>query len=308
MATPSALVRQGRSPDGLTPEKRRLARLRERMSRVRIQPEPQELTRKQRRELARAQRKATEEADAQRAARRTRLTLLGGVLTGIVAGIIVVLVATAGGGAVNKVTPASREGRAVASEVTALLAGIPQHGDVLGQPNAPVTLQYFGDLECPVCGAFTVQALPTIIHRWVRSGELRIEYRSLETATREPEVFKVQQVAALAAGDQSRLWNFVETFYHEQQEEDSGYVTERYLQGIAGQVPGLNLSRWAAHRDDAALVNQLSSDAQDANNRGLDGTPAFLIGRSGGTTSRLEPSSLTAASSFNDAIEKLVKS
>jgi hypothetical protein len=84
-------------------------------------------------------------------------------------------------------------------------------------------------------------------------------------------------------------------------------VTERYLQGIAGQVPGLNLSRWAAKRNDAALVNELSSDAQAAGNRGLDGTPAFLIGRSGRPTSRLEPSSFTAASSFNEAIEKLVK-
>jgi hypothetical protein len=50
----------------------------------------------------------------------------------------------------------------------------------------------------------------------VRGGELKIEYRSLETATREPEVFKAQQLAALAAGKQDRMWNFIETFYHEQ--------------------------------------------------------------------------------------------
>ena len=216
------------------------------MSQVKSHSEPEEHTRKQRRELARAQRRAIEEADAARAARRTRLTLLGGVLTGVVAGIIVVLIATAGGGASKKIAPESSAARAVTSEVTALLAGIPQTGNVLGQPTAPVTLQYFGDLECPVCRAFTLQALPTIIQKWVRSGKLRLEYRSLETATREPEVFDLQQVAALAAGQQSKLWNFVETFYHEQQEEDSGYVTERYIQGIAGQVPGLNLSRWAA--------------------------------------------------------------
>jgi hypothetical protein len=34
----------------------------------------------------------------------------------------------------------------------------------------------------------------------VRPGKLKIEYRSLETATREPETFHTQQLAALAAG------------------------------------------------------------------------------------------------------------
>src|SRR5271156_809723 len=36
------------------------------------------------------------------------------------------------------------------SQVTALLSGIPQRGTVLGDPRAPVTLTYFGDLECPI--------------------------------------------------------------------------------------------------------------------------------------------------------------
>jgi protein-disulfide isomerase len=278
------------------------------MSHVRVRPERGELTRKQRREHARAQRRELQQAAAARAARRTRLTLLGVVMTVVVTGIVVVLIATSGGGAVNRIAPESREARVATEDVTALLAGIPQSGDVLGRPTAPVTLQYFGDLECPVCRSFTLGALPSIIHTWVRTGELRIEYRSLETATREPEVFKDQQVAALAAGMQNKMWNFLETFYHEQQEEDTGYVTENYIQGIARQVPGLNLPQWIVNRNEAALADQLSSDEQAATSQGLNGTPAFLIGRSGGAPSKLEPSSLTEPSSFNDAIEKLVKS
>ena len=41
-------------------------------------------------------------------------------------------------------------------------------------------------------------------------------------SAREPEVFKSQQVAALAAGKQNKLWHFVETFYRVQGEEGSG--------------------------------------------------------------------------------------
>ena len=137
-------------------------------------------------------------------------------------------------------------------ETGALLADIPQSANALGSATAPVTLQYFGDLQCPYCRDFTLEVLPSIIERWVRAEDLRIEYHALETATREPEVFVAQQVAALAAGRQERTWHFIETFYREQGEEGSGYVTDRFLEGIASQVPDLNLSQWTGDRSDRA--------------------------------------------------------
>jgi protein-disulfide isomerase len=248
-----------------------------------------------------------EEAEAAGAVRRTRLTQLGIVVAVIVVAIVVVLVATGGSGSTKQVTPGTNKAHETEKAVTALVGGVQQSGNVLGSPTAPVTLQYFGDLECPICRQFSLGALPSIIEKWVRSGKLRIEYRSLETATREPEVFKTQQVAALAAGKQSKMWNFIETFYHEQGEEDSGYVTESYLQGIAKQVSGLNLPQWISSRDETALASQVAADAQAANNAGFTGTPSFLIGRSGGAMTKFEYTSLTDPTSFNEAIEKLLK-
>ena len=266
------------------------------------------LTRKQRRERARTERKALERAAVAGAAQRTRMTQLAIVVSVVVAGIVAILIATAGSSAVKKIAPETAAARSVDSSVTTLLAGLPQNGNVLGRPTAPVTLEYFGDLECPVCRSFTVNALPPIIGKWVRSGQLRIEYHSLETATREPEVFKSQQVAALAAGQQQKMWNFIEIFYHEQGDEDSGYVTEGYIQGIAKQLPGLNLTQWTSERNDPTLAGQVESDAQAANNAGFNGTPSFLIGRSGGAMTKLEPNSYSQAVPFDQAIEKLAKS
>jgi protein-disulfide isomerase len=260
------------------------------------------LTRGQRRERARAERHAAERAQAAAATKRTRLRLLAGVLAIVLTGIVIVLIAAPRGAAPKPVAPQSAAARAATSEISSLLAGIPQSSNVLGRPGAPVTLEYFADLQCPVCQAFTVGALPSIVHRWVRGGQLKIEYRSLETATREPEVFEAEQVAALAAGKQGKMWNFLETFYNEQQEENSGYVTERFLAGIAQQVPGLDLARWRSDRGDPALPERLAVDAQTANSEALNGTPAFLIVRPGRAASRLEPSSFTEPKSFNEAI------
>jgi protein-disulfide isomerase len=128
----------------------------------------------------------------------------------------------------------------------------------------------------------------------VRSWKLKIGYRSMETATRDPETLNTQQVAALAAGKQNKMWNFIELFYHEQGEEDSGYVTESYLQGLARRVPELHLIAWTADRSDTELANTITGDARVANSAGLRRTPSFLI---------VNPRSMPYAS----VIEKLLK-
>src|SRR6202167_3846790 len=275
------------------------------MSQQGVEDDEADLTRKQRREQAREQRKALEEAEAAGAKRKARLTQLGIVVGVVVAIVVVILIATGGGGA-KKVAPHSAEANSTVAAVNTLIDGIPQSGNTLGDPNAPVTLQYFGDLECPICKEFTLGALPSIIQKWVRTGKVKIEYHSMETATREPEVFKLQQVAAYAAGKQDKAWEFIETFYHEQGEEDSGYVTEKYIQGIASQIPGLNLAQWSSDRSDPALANEVATDAQLANNEGFTGTPSFLIGKTGETPSKLEYSNPEEPGFVNEAVEKLL--
>jgi protein-disulfide isomerase len=274
------------------------------------------VTRKQRREQARASRKAAEEAAAGGAARRKRLAQLGGVVAVVAVAIVVILIATSVGGKSKALVAGSAETTKETMAVTSLLAGTTQKGTVLGSPTAPVTLKYFGDLECPICADFTLGAFPTIIQKWVKTGKLKVEYHSLSTATgnaerdgSEPEgTFNKQQEAALAAGKQNKAWYYIELFYHEQREEGSGYVTEAFLQGLAQQIPGLNLATWTSGRDNKALLAELAADSQEATDHNFKGTPAFLIGKTGGNFKPYEYTSLTDPSGFEEAFEKALTS
>lgn len=267
----------------------------------------EDLTRKQKREQARAERKAVEEAQASSALRKKRLTTLGIVAAVVVVAIAVIAIAAGSGGGSKAVSSGSKEAKATISDVETTVGGIPQSANVIGSPNAPVTLVYYGDLECPICRDFTLGAFPTIVQKWVRNGKVKVEYRSLETATHEPETFKMQQVAALAAGKQGKMWQYLELFYHEQKEEGSGYATEAFFQEIAHQVPGLNFQQWMNDRNNIAYSNQVAADGQAAANAGYNGTPTFEIGKSGGALKKLEYQSLTESGSFDQAIEELLK-
>ncbi len=170
-----------------------------------------------------------------------------------------------------------RTAQTVAQLVTSLLQGIPEEHNRLGSPDAPVTLQMFGDLECPACRYFSYYTLPTIIKEFVRPGKLKIEYRSFQSATIEPAVFQEQQIAALAAGQQDKMWYFVELFYHEQGREYTNYVTESYLDGLAKQVPGLNLAEWTAARSDSSFTEEVAADEQVGVSYMWESTPDFFL-------------------------------
>ena len=105
-------------------------------------------------------------------------------------------------------------------------------------------------------------------------------YKSFCTATCNgpgQSVFNTQQVAGLAAGEQSKFWQYTELFYHQQGQEDTGYVNEAYLTGLADQVTGLKLSQWQSDRSNPNLAAQVATDESDAQTIGVQGTPTLIF-------------------------------
>jgi|SRR5579884_428330 len=236
-------------------------------------------SRTKQKEEARARRLAEEQARQERERRARRLQTLGGVV--IIAVLIVgilIAISSSGGSSSPLVTGASA--RQTADTITSELAGIPQSGNTLGSPSAKVTVTEFGDLECPVCKSFALNAENSLIKNEVRTGTVRLVYRSLETATGnspDPSVFGPQQAAGIAAGLQNHEWDYVLLFYHLQGDEGTGYVTDAYLNGLAKLIPGLNYGKWLSDRSSSALSAQVNADEQAAASKGYNSTPTILV-------------------------------
>jgi protein-disulfide isomerase len=227
-------------------------------------------------ERARSWRLEQERALAHRARRRRRLQLIAGaVVSAVVVVALAVAISSSGSSAKGLATGESAK-RTVAS-VDRELAGIPQSGTRLGSSSAPVKIYYYGDLECPVCRAFTTSSFSQLVSHDVRAGRVQVIYRALETATSDPTTFQTQQVAALAAGEQNRFWYYAELFYRQQGAEGSGYVTESYLDGLSRQVPGLDHQRWLSDRGSSSLAAQVRTDARQAAAVGANATPTLVF-------------------------------
>jgi len=217
---------------------------------------------------------------------------------------LVLIVASSGSSGAESETVSPADAHAI-RRTEALLSGIPQHGAALGDPTAPVTLQFFGDLQCMDSRRVMLGALPFLIRHWVRDGKLRIVYRSAETDTHDPPEFREQQIAAMAAGQQGKMWTFVDLFYREQQPEFTHYADDAFLEGIARQA-GVNLSRWSEAREFGGWTRLIESDEVLAIARRLGSTPSFLIGPTGGEARPLRHFSFEESKAFDETIRGLL--
>jgi protein-disulfide isomerase len=242
-------------------------------------------SRTKQKEEARARRLAEEQAAAERASRQRRLVVLGGVLLAVVAVVAVIIAISSSGGNSNSNSAAAtpknpqqqQQQTAISRQVNGSLAGIHQSGMTLGSPKAPVTVTEFGDLECPVCRDFALSSENQLIANEVKSGKVKLVYKSLQTATQDAATFGVQQSAAYAAGQQNKGWNFVLLFYHEQGAEGSGYVNATYLDGLARQIPGLHFATWQTASKSPTLLAQVQADENAAQAQGFTATPSITI-------------------------------
>jgi protein-disulfide isomerase len=219
---------------------------------------------------------------------KMRLGLLAGVA---VVAVLVAVLAAGGGG------DGSHKGGSPAAVVSGL-KGIPQSGIALGSPKAPVTLVEFADLQCPFCAQYERDVFPTILKRYVRTGKVRLELRLLRFLG--PDSDRLARVAG-AAATQNRMWQFVALAYQRQGRENSGYATDEFINRLSADA-GLK-----SPDAGAAAERQVQRDEQAARTLGIESTPSFLIGRTGGPLTRFQPSDLTPGAFVPEIQQELAR-
>jgi len=162
--------------------------------------------------------------------------------------------------------------------VSTMFRGIPEHDGVLGDPNAPVTLTEYVDLQCPICAEASKQTLPWLVETYVRSGRAKLDLRALHFIG--PDSEKAARVAS-GARAQGRLWPFVEAFYAAQGPENSGYVTDDFLRSVA-RAAGVDAGKALDAEDGGPAQRFLEQANADATRLGVDSTPTFTVAKGDG--------------------------
>jgi protein-disulfide isomerase len=90
---------------------------------------------------------------------------------------------------------------------------------VLGDANAPITLEEYADFQCPACGSFARGTIKQIEDKYVANGTVKIVFRHFafigEESIRAAE-------ASECANEQGKFWEMYDTLFANQGGENVG--------------------------------------------------------------------------------------
>lgn len=152
--------------------------------------------------------------------------------------------------------------------------GIPQHGMVLGNPLARVTLTEYVDTSCPVCREYEIGTFPALTREYVRTGKVKIDARVV--AFVGPASPRGRELV-LAAGMQNRAFQLLELIYRNQGDETKEWLTDDLARALASRVPGLDVQRLFADASGQAVKEQAARVEAQVVEDGISATPTFVL-------------------------------
>lgn len=167
--------------------------------------------------------------------------------------------------AANNSAPAEK------NSVSVLAGAKPAHAK--GADNAPVTLEEFGDFECPPCGAL----YPLLKKILADYGEdkLRLVFRQYPL----PQIHKhalIAAYAAEAAGFQGRFWEMYDKIYSDQATWSKAPDPRAFLIQYARDI-GLDVARFERDMSSPEAQTRVMFDYQRGRSLGVTGTPTIFI-------------------------------
>ena len=145
----------------------------------------------------------------------------------------------------------------------------------VGLPNAPVTLEEFGDFQCPPCG---------LLHPVLKEMEkefgprLRVIFREFPLVPTHPHALTAAR-AAEAAGLQGKFWEMHDMLFTNQRTWHAAFDARPVFEGYAAKL-GLDLDKFKRDVSGSVVEQRIFLDGKRAHALGVTGTPTvFMNGR-----------------------------
>jgi protein-disulfide isomerase len=160
---------------------------------------------------------------------------------------------------------------------------------ILGNPDAPVTLEEFGDFQCPPCGMLSspINQLEQDYH-----PRLRVIFRHFPLAMHRHA--REAALAAEAAGRQGRFWQMHDVLYREQAVWSEAADVRPLFDTYAGTL-GVKIDRFNKDMESDEVKGRVDADHLRGTALGIKITPTIFINNRALPNASLSPASLHAA-------------
>jgi protein-disulfide isomerase len=186
--------------------------------------------------------------------------------------IVIVLIAAVVGGMIllRSSRQASNSNAPTPDPALDVKGAEPPH--IRGNPNAPVTLEEFGDFQCPSCGTY----YPELKKIEAEFGDkLRVIFREYPLISMHEHALMAAQ-AAEAAGLQGKFWEMHDKLYESQTQWTPAKDLVPIFADYAKQI-GIDPDRFMKDLNGEQVAQRIFQDGKRVHALGLQGTPTFLV-------------------------------
>lgn len=157
----------------------------------------------------------------------------------------------------------------------------------IGRADAPLTMAFWSDFQCPFCKAVEVggipqipiePAIPAIIEKYVDTGKLRIVFKNFAFLG-EDSITAAEYDQAVWELHPDKYFAWRTAMYEAQDEEHGGFGDAASIDALNKKL-GLNaakLKALVAQKKDVYAA-RIQADTQEGQSMGVNGTPGFIIG------------------------------
>jgi protein-disulfide isomerase len=146
--------------------------------------------------------------------------------------------------------------------------------NVLGKPDAPVTVTMWEDFLCPACQQWTSTIEPQLIQEYVKDGKVKLEFRQFPLSGHMPETEQAA-MASLCAADQGAFWTYHNRLFAAQSRGKEGYTLDALVQ-YADELQ-LDSRTFLQCMSSQKYKNELNASLQEATALKLSGTPSIFV-------------------------------
>ena len=151
------------------------------------------------------------------------------------------------------------------------IASRPNANDnIMGDPNAPITITEFSDYRCSHCGAFVLETEPSLVKDYIETGKVKFVYRSMGGRSGEPSLLGAE--ASYCAGEENKFWE-----YHDILFANQGASLDMKNFMTWAETVGLDTDAFRKCMDERRYQARADQDEQDGTALGVQGTPTFLL-------------------------------
>jgi protein-disulfide isomerase len=159
---------------------------------------------------------------------------------------------------------------------------------VRGNPKAVVTLEEFGDFQCPPCGGMAPEVKKL---EEDYQPHVRVIFHHLPLASHLHA--RDAACAAEAAGLQNHFWEMHDLLYKEQAVWSKSEDSRALFQAYAGMI-GLDLGRFKKDIDSEQVKERVAVDQRQAAALGVTNTPTFFLNNHAVDPASINPAKLRA--------------